>query len=163
MLALIVLPLSITARQQRQIPIVVEAHPVSATLKSNESLFLRISIHNGLSNDIHFSTFSLTPNDWNGEVTNISLVDIYRDVAQPMNLFLSRPKIGPEPKFIAGVGSYAIKPKESLSIVVDMRKWQIQEGWLPGKYKITVRADNIYVDRYTSASVMSNPVEVVLR
>src|SRR6266852_8278386 len=103
MLSLVVLPLSVTAQQQRQISIVVEAHTVSDTLTGNEPLLLRISILNGLSKDIRFSTFSLTPNSWNGEVTNISLVDIYRDVPQPMNLFYARPKIGPGPKFIAGM------------------------------------------------------------
>ena len=164
MLSLIVLPLSVAAQQQRQIPIVVEAHTVSGTLKENEPLLLRISILNGLSKDIRFSTFSLTPNSWNGEATNISLVDIYRDVPQPMNRFYARPKIGPgAPRMIAGMSSYVIKPTESLSIVVDMSKWLIVDGWRAGKYKITVRADNIYLDDYILASVMSDPFEVVIK
>ena len=164
MLFLVVLPLSVVARQQRQIPIVVEAHTVSDTLKENEPLLLRISILNGLPKDIHFSTFSLTPNSWNGEATNISLVDIYRDAPQPMNRFYARPKIGPgAPRIIAGMSSYVIKPTESLSVVVDMSKWQIVDGWRAGKYKITVRADNIYLDDYTRASVMSDPFEVVIK
>lgn len=163
MASLVVLPLSVTAQQQKQIPIVIEAHTVSDTLKSNEPLLLRISILNGLPNEIRFSTFSLTPNSWNGETTNISLVDIYRDVPQPMNRFIARPKIGQGPREIAGMSSHVIKPTESLSVVVDMSKWQIVDGWIPGKYKITVRADNINLDAYTRASVMSDPFVVVIK
>ena len=163
MLSLGVLPLYVTAQQQRQIPIVVGAHTVSDTLKENEPLLLRISILNGLPKDIRFSTFSLTPNSWNGEVSNVSLVDIYRDEPSAMGLFLARPKTGEYPKLIAGLSSYVIKPMDSLSVVVDMSKWQIRDGWRPGKYKITVRADNISVDDYAVVSVMSDPVEVVIK
>lgn len=162
-LSLIVLPFPVTSQQRRQIPIVVEAHPVSDTLKENGPLLLRISILNGLSKDIRLSTFSLTPNSWNGEVTNISLVDIYRDVPQPRNRFIARPKIGQGPREIAGMSSHAIKPTESLSVVVDISKWQIVDGWIPGKYKVTVRADNIDLDSYTRASVMSDPVLVIIK
>jgi len=161
-MSLVLLPLSVTAQEHRQIPIVVEGHAVSNTLKGNGPLLIRISILNGLSKNIRFSTFSLTPNSWNGEVSNISLVDIYRNEPPAMGLFVARPKTGPYPKFIAGPSSYVIKPTESLSIVVDMSKWQIRDGWIPGKYKITVRAENIFLDDYTVASVLSDPVEVVI-
>lgn len=112
-------------------------------------------------------TFSLSPNDWNGETINISLVDIYRDTPPPTGLpaglFYARPKLGEVPKYIAGESSYAIKPHESLSVLIDVSKWQIREGWKPGKYKTTVRVDNIYVDQYTTASVMSDSVEIEIR
>jgi hypothetical protein len=162
LMSLVALPLSAASHQQRQIPIIVEAHPVSESLKGNGALLLRISITNGLSKDIHFSTFSLTPNSWNGETTNISLVDIYR-APQEMGRFYARPKIGQGPTNIAGMSSHTIKPTESLSVVVDMSKWQIVDGWIPGRYKITVRADNISLDEYTRASVMSDPVDFVIK
>ena len=112
-------------------------------------------------------TFSLSPNDWNGETINISLVDIYRDTPPPTGLpaglFYARPKLGEVPKYISGESSYAIKPHESLSVLIDVSKWQIREGWKPGKYKTTVRVDNIYVDQYTTASVMSDSVEIEIR
>lgn len=155
-------PLFVPAYQQRQVPIVVEAHPVSEPLKSNKPLLLRVSISNGLSRDIHFSTFSLTPNSWHGETINISLVDIYKPPDQ-MGRFLARPRISDTPKFVAGVAGYAIKPGESLSIVIDMAKWQIRDGWTAGKYKITVRAENISVDNYTSVTVMSDPTEIEIQ
>lgn len=162
LMSLVTLPLSAASHQQRQIPILVEAHPVSDSLKRDGPLLLRISITNGLSKDIHFSTFSLTPNAWNGETTNISLVDIFR-VPQEMGRFYARPKIGDAPKMIAGISSHTIRPTESLSIVVDMSKWQIVDGWIPGRYKITVRADNIALDEYTQASIMSDPIDVVIK
>ena len=148
---------------QRQLPITVEAQAASRDTKSGTTLLLRITISNGLSQDIRFSTFSLTPNSWNGEVTNISLVDIYRDNAGPMGLFLARPKSGEVPRFIAGISSHTIKPRASLSVLVDMGKWQIRDGWVPGKYRITVRVDNISVDDYATASVMSDPVEIEIK
>ena len=155
--------LFVPAYHQRQIPIVVEAHPASEPLNSNKPLLLRVSIYNGLSKEIRFSTLSLTPNSWNGETTNISLVDIYRDGPQQGSRFLARPRLGEIPKFIAGVSCYAIKPGELLSVVIDMAKWQIRDGWMPGKYKITVRAENIYIDEYASMSVMSDPTEIEIK
>jgi hypothetical protein len=163
MLLLSVLLLPIYASQQRQIPITVEVQPTSKALKSGEPLLLRVTISNGLSQDIRFQTFSLSPNSWNAEITNISLVDIYRDVPQPMNLLYARPRLGETPKYIAGMSSYAIKPQETLSVVIDISKWQIRDGWAVGKYKVTIRADNIYVDKYTTASVMSEMIEIEIK
>ena len=163
MLLLSVLLLPVYASRQRQIPITVAAQPASEALKSGAPLLIRVTISNGLSRDIGFETFSLSPNSWNGEVTNISLVDIYRDVPQPMNLFDARPKLGEGPKYIAGISSHRIKPHESLAVLIDISKWQIRDGWRPGKYKITVRADNIRVDGYMTASVMSEAMEIEIK
>src|SRR5215468_6858475 len=82
-----VLLLSVYASEQRQIPITVNAEPAAIPLKSGGPLLLRVTISNGLSQDIRFQTLSLSPNDWNGETVNISLVDIYRDTPQSMSLF----------------------------------------------------------------------------
>ncbi|MDX6290396.1 MAG: hypothetical protein QOH42_2195 [Blastocatellia bacterium] len=151
---------SASAGQQRQIPITVVASPDSETLRSGKPLLLRITISNGLPREIRFSTFSLTPNSWNGEATDITLLDIYRE-PRSMSLFYARPKIGDDaPRFIAGMSSHQIKPGQSLSILVDISKWQIVDGWKAGKYRITVRADNIDIDAYTRASVLSDPVEI---
>lgn len=131
-------------------------------LKSGEPLPLRITISNGLSQKIFFLTYSVSPNSWNGEVANISLVDIYRDGPEPLNIFLARPRIE-VPLVIAGMGGKHIGPGESLAVVVDMAKWTVNGGWTPGKYTITVRADNIRVDEYTTASVMSDTVRVEIK
>jgi len=162
-LLLIFLPLASSAGQQRQVPITVVASPDSETLRSGKPLLLRITISNGLPQEIRFATFSLIPNSWSGETTNISLVDIYR-APQPKSVFYARPKFGDEsPKFIAGMSGYRIKPRESLSVLVDISKWQIVGGWKAGRYRIKVRVDNIDVDAYTKASVMSDPIEIEIK
>ena len=162
-LLLIFLPLATSAGQQRQIPITVVASPDSETLRSGKPLLIRITISNGLTQEIRFATFSLIPNSWNGETTDISLVDIYRE-PRSMGLFYARPKIGEAaPRFIAGISSYQIRPGQSLSVLVDISKWQILDGWKAGRYRITVRVDNIDVDAYTKASVMSDPIEIEIK
>jgi hypothetical protein len=160
---LAVWPLAVSVGQQRQIPITVVASPDSETFRSGKPLLLRITISNGLPGVIRFSTFSLTPKSWNGETTDISLVDIYRE-PRSMGLFYARPKIGDDaPRFVAGMSGYQIKPGQSLSVLVDISKWQIVDGWKAGKYRITVRADNIDIDAYTKASVMSDPIEIEIK
>jgi hypothetical protein len=161
-LLMAILPASVSANEQRQIPITVVASPDSETLRSGKPLLLRITISNGLSQQIGFSTFSLTPNSWNGETTNISLVDIYRE-PRLSSVFYAKPQFGELPNFIAGMSGYHIRPRESLSVLVDISKWQIVDGWKAGKYRITVRVDNIDVDAYTKASVMSDPVEIEIK
>ena len=78
-------------------------------------------------------------------------------------MFLARPKMEEMPKFIAGMASYPIRPGESQSVVVDISKWQIRDGWTTGRYRITVRADNIQVDDHTTASVMSDLIELEIK
>jgi hypothetical protein len=163
MLLALLSSLCVEVTGQRQIPITVTAQPVSQEMKSWGPLLLRITISNGLSQDIRFSTFALSPNEWNGEVVNISLVDIYRNDREPKNVFLARPKLGETPKYIAGIASYQIKSGESRSVVIDISKWQIHNGWTAGGYTITVRVENIQVDHYTSASVMSEPTQIEIK
>jgi len=158
-----VLLLPVSASKQKQIPITVTVEPASVPLKSGAPLLLRVSISNRLPNEIHFQTYALSPNSWNGETTNISLIDIYRDKPQSRSLFYARPKLGDMPKFIAGISSHAIKSHASLSVLIDVGKWQIRDGWKAGTYKLTVRADNITVDQYATVSVMSDLVEIEIK
>ena len=129
MLLITVLPVSVRANknQRRQIPIMIEARPVAETLESGKPLLLRITISNGLPQEIRFSTFSLTPNSWGGETTNISLLDIYRE-PRSKSVFYARPKLGEEPRYVEGMAGYRIKPREALPVIVDMNKWQIVDG-----------------------------------
>ena len=95
-------------KQERQIPVVASVEVKPKIVKTGESIPLILTVSNGLSSSIYYSTFSLTPNDWNGETYNVSLVDIYRD-DKAGNLYLARPKID-VPITISGAGRREIKP-----------------------------------------------------
>ena len=126
------------------IPVMVTGKVDPAVVKWGEAIPIVVTIANDLPGPVNFTTFSLKPNDWNGETLNVTLVDITRD-GQPGGLFLERPKVEP-PTIISGTSNHTIKPGEQLSVSSDVRKWPIKDGWKPGKYKATVRVENLAVD-----------------
>jgi hypothetical protein len=149
------------AEQERQVPVVVSVEVKPKILKSGEAVPLTIRISNGLSSSIYHLTFSLTSNNWNGETHSISLVDIYRD-GMASNLYLSQPSVS-VPISVSGLARWEIKPGEELEIQTDARKWKLRDGWLPGRYKVAVRVDNLKVDQYSTLSVLSNPIEFEIK
>ncbi|HYW73287.1 MAG TPA: hypothetical protein VE961_19860 [Pyrinomonadaceae bacterium] len=146
-----------SAQSERQIPITVDLKPADDVLTTGKPLLFRVTISNNLPQEIRFSTFSLTPNSWNGETANLELPDIYRR-PRTMAVFLARPKMT-VPEFLEGAGSYVIKSHQSLALLVDISKWQIIDGWQAGKYSINVRVNNLEVDRYAKVSITSDPIE----
>ncbi|NQT13123.1 MAG: hypothetical protein HQ582_10270 [Planctomycetes bacterium] len=158
---LIAVASELEGRIERQIPIVVSAEVKPRIVKSGEVIPLTITVSNGLSSSIDHLTFSLTPNDWNGETFNVSLVDIYRD-DEVGNLYLARPEMN-VPMTISGMGRKEIKPGDKLDIRTDVRKWKLRDGWFPGKYKVTVRVGNLMVDKYSTLSVLSDPIEFEIK
>jgi hypothetical protein len=155
---LVALPLAASEPQpnDRQVPVVVRGKVEPGTVRAGDAIPLTVTITNGLPASIHHNTFRLEPTDWNGETVNISLVDIYRE--GPPNLFLHRPEVDP-PQFISGMGSHEIKPGGTLTVKTDARKWKLRDGWLPGRYKVTIRVDHLTLDQYATLSVLSDPVE----
>jgi len=146
---------------ERPINVVVTGQVTPCVVKAGEPIPLAITVSNGLGAYIYHSTYSLKPNDWNGETHNISLVDIYRDGKQ-FNLNLARPKSDPA-YLVSGMGSQGIKAGESLRIETDARKWKLRDGWLPGRYQVTVRVDGLQIDPYFRLSVLSDPFEFEIR
>lgn len=144
---------------KRQIAVSVVCRTERAAMKAGEAIPLTISIRNGLPSSIYHATFSLVPLAWNGETANISLVDIYRD--KPFNLCLARPEVK-VPLNISGMGQKEIKPNGSLSITTDARKWTLRDGWLPGRYTVVARVDNLQVDDSSRLSVLSEPLEFII-
>ena len=151
---------------QRLIPVVVRGQVNPPILKAGEPIPLTIIISNGLAGPIYLNTFSLEPTDWNGETINISLVDIYRD-NRPRNLYYAKPQVY-VPDNVSGMGRQEIKGGEKLEIKTDATKWKLHEngqppqrynGWLPGHYKLTLRVDNLTVDKYCRLLVLSEPTE----
>jgi len=159
--ALITMASNLKGKQERQIPVIVSVEVKPEIVKSGEAVPLTITVSNGLSSSIYHLTFSLTSNDWNGETYNISLVDIYRD-DNTDNLYLARPKMS-VPVTVSGPARQEIKAGEKLEIQTDARKWKLRDGWLPGQYRATVRVDNLEVDKYSTLSVLSEPIEFEIK
>ncbi|MCH7988974.1 MAG: hypothetical protein IID46_07460 [Planctomycetes bacterium] len=144
----------------RQIPVYVRAEVKPATVIAGKPIPLFITVTNQLDGSIGFPCYSLIPNNWNGETLSISLVDIYRD-GKEFNLYLASPKIEP-PLRIAGTSQTTVQPKQSATVQTDAAKWKLRDGWLPGRYKVTVRVDNIRVDDYCTLNVLSDPFEFTI-
>jgi hypothetical protein len=146
------------APAERQINVVVGGHVVPAVVKAGEPIPLTIRIANGLRAPIFHETFRLEPIDWNGETVHINLVDIYRDGVAD-NLYLARPAIKDPPMPISSMGGHEIKPGGVLEVKTDARKWTLRDGWLPGRYRVTLRVDGLRADPYCTLSVLSDPFE----
>jgi len=149
--------------------LVVTAASTPARL-SDGTIPLDVTIINGLDTAIGYLTYSLTPNEWHGETMNVSLVDIYRN-GQRRNINRARPGCTPEeghrscitaPRLISGPGLHRIPAGKSLVVRIDAAKWLITDGWIPGRYTITARVDNVQIDEKRKLSVLSEPIEVVL-
>lgn len=146
---------------QPVIPVTAHAQAEAAVFKAGRPLLMSVTLANGLPQTIRFPTFATEPNDWNGEATNISLVDVYRN-GQKRNLYLARPEAS-VPRDISGPGSHPVKPGEALRVVVDMSRWKIEGGWTKGEYELVFRMDKIAVDEKVTLSVLADPVRVVVQ
>ena len=147
--------------QARQVPIVVRAEAAVDTLRSGGSLPLRITIMNGLRDEIYILTYTLTPNEWNGETWGLTIFDVERE-GDSTRVNVHAPSVR-VPMMIPGRSVRRIPPRGSLTWVVDLAKWQAEGGWLPGKYKLLVRPDAIHVDRFMTAWVTSDTVRLHIR
>lgn len=143
------------------VAVTLHAQPELAVFKTGKPLPMSVTLTNGLSKAIRFTTFSTTPNDWNGETLNISLVNVYRD-KQRHNLYIARPELR-VPLTISGPQSHLNNPGESLRILIDISKWRIEGEWIKGEYELVFRMDNISVDDKVTLSVLSDPVHVVVQ
>lgn len=143
------------------IPVSVRAEAELAVIRAGEPLLMGVTISNGLSKPVRFATFSTKPNEWNGETMSISLVDVYRN-NQKRNLYLSRPQVK-VPDSLSGPVSNAIQPEEKFRVIIDIGKWNIDGGWVRGKYEIVLRVDGIRLDDKITLSVLSDPVHIVLQ
>jgi len=147
---------------QRQVNVVVSGQVTPAVVKSGEPIPLSIRIANGLRGSIYHETFSVKPNDWNGETVHINLVDIYRN-GVASNLYRARPAVKQPPMPVSGMGALEIKPGSVLEVKTDARKWQLRDGWIAGRYRVTLRVDRLRADPYCTLSVLSDPVEFEIK
>ena len=144
----------------RQIPVILHGY-IKPVVKQGEPIPMRVFVFNNLPSAIYHHTFSRKSNEWNGETLNITLLDIYRN-DQPTNLYYKSPDVN-APVDISGMSMLPIDPGEQILIETDARKWQLTDGWLPGRYKVTMRVDNLTVDPYATLSVTSDPIEFEIK
>src|SRR5712671_1447589 len=102
--------------RSRVIPIVVS---IAATndYRVGQPLLIEVEVFNGLDTEIGFLTYSLTPNEWNGETECVHVMDIYRD-GQPGSIFFKRTEVHP-PFGVAGVGRERVPAKGRKRIRID--------------------------------------------
>ena len=150
------------ASDEKLIPVVVTGKVEPAVVMQGQPIPLAVTIANGLNGPIGYSTYSVKPNDWNGETAYLTLVNIYRD-GKPGSLFLERPKVE-VPKKVMEVGENPIKAGESLTVMTDGRKWKIIGGWVPGKYRANIRVEKLTVEgNRCILSVHSKPFDFEIR
>ena len=149
------------ALSSRQVPVLVSGEAIPAEVDTGSPIPLEIKIANGLAAAIEFNGYGVEPTGWNGETVNVRLVDVYRD-GDRMNLFLRSPAVE-RPLKVAGISRQVIEPGRTLTIRTDVRKWEVRGGWTPGRYRVTVRIDGLRIDELTTANVMSEAFEFVIR
>jgi len=142
------------------VPVYVVASREAASCARGEPIGVRVQLQNGLKEAIRFTTFGTEPLESNAETTNLDLVDIRRDAA-PRNLYLARPELA-IPDTVSGPASHELDPGGFLNVRIDLAKWTIDGGWVPGTYEVTVRLNGITVGGRVTLAVLSNPVRVVV-
>lgn len=143
--------------------------PVTASLKIDGSEFsktgrlpMAVTIENGFQVALRFSTYSHSPLPWNGETTNVSLVNIRRADEDKL-LYEARPEVD-VPKYVAGLSNSPIPPGKSLTIRSDASKWNIHGGWKPGKYTVDARIEQLSIDEgRCRTSVATEPIQFEIR
>lgn len=131
-------------RRDNLIPIVVTGKVEPTLVKQGSPVPLVITIANGLNGVLYYSAYSLAPSSWNGETAHIVLENVYRD-GKPARLTPQHPKIE-VPNGFTKSEAHPIKPGESITVTTDIRKWKIPGGWVPGKYKATIRVENLTLE-----------------
>jgi hypothetical protein len=137
----------------------LKANPEALQFHVVEQLNITLTLLNELKSSIYFETFGKKWEAYNGETVNCRLVDIYRE-GDSGQLYLARPelKLPSGPPGPSGLGVIWVKPGASAKIQLDMSKWKIRGGWIPGEYQVNCRIDRITVDRHISLSVMADPI-----
>ncbi|OPZ74325.1 MAG: hypothetical protein BWY82_00754 [Verrucomicrobia bacterium ADurb.Bin474] len=160
LIAILVFCVTIVSANDYAIPVSVHAQAEMALFKSGHPLPISLTVSNGLSATLRFTTFSTSPNDWNGETMNISLVEVYRD-GKRRNLLLNKPELS-APSTVSGPASHPIHSNATLTIMIDANKWTIDGGWAPGQYELVFRLEKMTIDGRSELSVVSDPPLKVL-
>lgn len=143
------------SNQPRNLAVLVEVIPHQAIFKAEEPLLCDVLIRNQLQRDIRVSRYADEPNAWNGETAFVRVVDIYRQpnpVSRPGEW---RPKVS-LPAWVSGRSSHPVKPGDTHRFTIDLKKWPLVNGWVPGEYRFNIAAESISLDDYSSATIVSD-------
>jgi hypothetical protein len=127
--------------------------------KAGEPILVTATLSNGLNRTIRFVNRARRPVATNAETRNIELADIRRD-GKPAPRLRARPELKLVPG--SGPGPLRIPPRGESGIGLDLSKWQIAGGWVPGSYELSIRMFDIAVDDRVTLSVLSSPVRFVI-
>jgi hypothetical protein len=159
---------------ERQLAIKVIQKPRKHVYKEGEPILMDVEIKNGLKHEVRLTAFAFSPNEWNGETGHIDLVDVYR-LPRIFQICCSRPNLGqsapsgitgkehPVSSKIAGAGWYPIPAGTSKISTIDLSKWEVDGGWVAGKYQILVRVKKIDLDKYSWVAVQSDPITIEIQ
>ena len=143
--------------QDRLLPVSLRVVPEQQTFKADQPILVTLELRNNFPKGaLFFESFSLSPNDWNGETFNVELDALYLE-GKKGSCYLRRPTLEP-PITVSGFGLEEIPAQGTMKLVVDCSKWAIRDGWIPGSYVVTFRLDRIIADKYSRLSVRSEPV-----
>ena len=134
----------------RQLPVVAMVTPAREVFDADEPLLVRVTITNNLPAEIGFQTYATEMTDWNGEVSNLSMVEIGR----PGGLIIPgsyRPVVAP-PSIIPGIGRERVASGQTLTVTTNLRKWDIG-GWDAGEYALRFAVSGIAIDDNTTATI----------
>jgi len=154
-----------TEKPLRAVPVIVSAIAQTNAYRVGSPLLIDVEVFNGFDSEIGFPSLSLTPNEDNTETLSVDLVDIYRN-GREQTIFRKRPDISDRSGTavrIAGIGRERVAPKARKVIRIDLGKWQVVDGWQPGRYRFNVRVNNIDVDEFTHMRVLSKFVEITIK
>jgi hypothetical protein len=144
----------------RQLAVAAMVTPVKAVFEAGEPLLVRVTITNNLSAEIFFTSYTTEMTDWNGEVWNLSMVEIGR----PGGLIIPgsyRPVVTP-PIVLSGIGRKRVATGQTLTITTNLRKWDIG-GWDPGEYALRFAVSGIAIDDSTTAIIRTQCARFSIR
>ena len=145
---------------EKIIPVTLVAKSQKQTYKPNEPILVILNLQNEFKKgELFFERFTLIPNDWNGEIFNVDIPDIYRN---SIRIYEQHPEMH-VPITVSGVGLEKVSPHQSMNLTIDISKWKVRDGWIPGKYKMIFRLDRIIIDKYVRISVTSEAIKIEIK
>ena len=150
------LPVAAGSADALQPLVAVRAYCPGGSANAGAAIPVTVEIVNNLDRPIHHAAYSLTPTDLNDETLGITIQAVYRDRMDQGSIpVVSRPSL--ELRHATPV--HRIDPGEMLQVHIDASKWEIEDGWKPGRYTVSIRVTELRVGTHATISVTSELLE----